>query len=282
MSDAKIRELAGAESKDGVRVNADLSLLPPLSYLSQPFNRGLRLAFSLMWRFRWLTLTLLGFAYLAGIVVINIPMLDIPSDTSALVVMSPMIIPLWLLAAYLLPAFLLLTFFARNPKTRLGFTLLFSNMVLVPVQSYLFSDTRLLLIVGDNGFIALFIALFLAVPWLYFRYRDRLERHARWSTPALLLVMALFYWEGAIGFSTTQVSPEQYTLSGCKSERPVNKHGVKGEPVWSCQLDLSLNGFEYRFPDMRLPDIYLSKEGRDSPERHLEIRHGLFDHFTLR
>lgn len=276
-----------ADQKSGqTMINADLSLLPPFCYLTRPFNRALLASIRLMWRFRWLTLTLLGFSYLAGIVVINIPMLDIASDTSILVVMSPLFVPLWLMAAYLLPTFLLLTFFARNPNTRLGFTLLFSTMVLAPVITVVMSDTRLMLIMGDNGFFFLFLPLFIGFPWLYFRYKDKLLPHARWSSPALVLVIALLYWEGAVGFSTSQISPEQYSISGCKSERPVNKHGVKGDPVWSCQLELSLNGFEYSFPDMPLPDSYLrdpEKTNKDDRKQNvLEIRHGLFDHFTLR
>ena len=263
-------------------IPTDMRLLPPVCYISQPVNRFLQALAKLIWRYPWPVLTLIGFAYLTGIVIVNIPMLEIDSDTAVLVVMSPLIVPLWLMAAYLLPAFLLLTFFARNGKTRLGFSLLFCTMVLVPVLSYLLSDTRLMLIVGDNGFIALFIVLFVGIPWLYFRYEPVLQRYARWSTPALLLLMALFYWEGAIGFSTSHIPPEQYTLTDCRPERPVNKHGVKGAPVWSCRMELTLNGFDYRFPDMHLPDVYLSQEGFQSPKRHLEIRHSLLDHFTLR
>lgn len=285
MSDTRIRGLASVASKDGVRVNADLSLLPPLSYLTKPFNRGLRLVLSLMWRFRWLTLTFLGLSYLAGLVVINIPMLEFPHDAKILVVMAPLILPLILMALYLIPSALLVTFFARNPKTRLRAAVLFCTLVMSTAITTVMSDTRLLLIIGGYSPAVLFLLFFLGIPWLWFRYRESILPHARWSTPVLVVLIAFLYWESQIGFSVTRVSPDQYTLSGLKVERPRNKHGVTGEPFYSVRMDLELNGYHYRFPDMPLPDSYLKHpETADQSEKqhYLEVRHSLFDHFTLR
>lgn len=276
----KIRELAGIEEL-GIQLNGDYSLIWPIGWVTRAFNRGLGAAFRLMFCFPRTTLTLLGIAYLAGIVIINIPMLDVSSEVSFVVATSPMGLPLMLLGAYLLPAFLLLPFFARDPGTRLGFTLIFCNLVLVPAITLVMNDTRLMLIIGDYGFALILLPLFFGFPWLYFRYREKLLQHARWSTPALMLVIALIYWEGAIGFSTTRVDPDQYTITNCKFKRPVNKNGVRGAPIWSCRVDLTLNGFEYTFPDMYLPDSYRNV-GTEKKKNYLEIRHSLFDHFTLR
>ncbi|GAA0698801.1 hypothetical protein GCM10009104_29230 [Marinobacterium maritimum] len=261
-----------SETRDKI-VQMDLSLVAPICYLTETFNALLRGCFRILCRYPRACLSLTGLLYLTGLVLINVPGLEFSIATAFLTLTAPIAMPLGFVLAYMGVGAILLALFARNPATRLPFAALLELLLLGPMLITALSDTRLMLLVGDNGSFVILVAHLCLMPWLFLRYQGWFMRHARWSTPAVLVLVSLIGFESQSGFTTTRISPEYFSLSDCRWERPINGVGVKGKAVQSCDVQLHHEGQEYHFRDVVMPS------GRVS---YLEVRHALVDHFQLR
>ena len=248
----------------------DYSLIAPVGLVTSAIHAFLGRFFRLIVRYPWPALALVGFLYLVGIVLINVPMLDIDRGTSAMVVLSPLLILTWGAVAYMAIALILLSFFARCDSTRLSFAALLVLLFLGPLLILAMGDTRLLLIIGDSYLLV--VAHLVLTTSLFIRARDWFMRHARWSTPALLLLAGLIGFESRGYFYTTEIPRNQFSLHNCETIKAPPGKPDYGPPLRVCDVDLQFNGFEYGFRSMTMPD---------SRVKGMRVRHALFDHFRL-
>ncbi|WP_226661758.1 hypothetical protein [Microbulbifer aggregans] len=249
----------------------DYSLVAPVGVFTTAIHVILGRLFKLVLRYPWPAFALVGLLYLVGIVVINIPMLDIDRGTSALVLLSPLLIVAWGGVAYLFTALVLLSLFARCPDTRLTWSAVLVLLVLGPWLILVLGNTRWLL-PFDQRYLLVVVQM-VGTLLLFIRARHWFKCHARWSTPALLLLVGVICFEWWGYFFTTEIPRERFTLHNCKLiKAPPGKSGIT-PPVRVCDVVLQMDGSEYTFRSMPVPDTAV---------KGMQVRHALFDHYHVR
>lgn len=250
----------------------DLSLLPPVCYLSRAFHRLLDQAKVLFARNRLLILTLLGVSYPLLLIAANVPGLGWPSEATFLIAFSPVFVPVAFFVLYTAALVCLQALFAAEPKTRLLFAAIVLLIVLLPSLVLSLDDTRLLMALGTNGTFFLLLLQLVLVPVIGCRAQHWLIRHSRWSTPVLLTLAVLVWFEGHQGFSVSRTEPRQVRLQHCESISGRTKGYDSHYSYRRCDVYLQGPRGSYHFSNMPVPH---------ADSLILEIRHGIFNHYRL-
>ena len=251
----------------------DLRMLPPVSYITGFCNRVLGRMLMAMLNAPWASLIILLVLYLSALIIVNIPALDIARETIFLVAISPLAIPVFLSLAYLGSSLVLLALFAYNPGTRVSCAIILEVLVIAPMLLMALSDTRLLLMLGDNALFVLIVGNMVAAPWLAFRYDKTVLRHAYLCLPLLLLLTAFIWIESTAGLSYEKISHEHISVIDCEWVRAKSKSGApSGPPIKICDVKVEYRGSDYRFYGMPAPNGNIN---------YMEVRQALFKHFRL-
>uniref|UniRef100_A6W0P5 Uncharacterized protein n=1 Tax=Marinomonas sp. (strain MWYL1) TaxID=400668 RepID=A6W0P5_MARMS len=250
-------------------------LLPPICYLTKPFNRALCAFFEYIFSHFWRGLAVIVGIYIAAVCLVYMPIMDISKQYRFLVVMSPFMIPIVFFLVYMGIAVALLALFAKDPGSRLCCAAIVVATVLGPWVLISLSDTRLFLIFGDYFLAILTIGNLLLIIWLGSRYQAFFLAKAHFCLPVLALMMAFIWFESTQGFSYTKISKDHFTTQNYQRIVPISKNGARGTPYYVCDVLLNYNGFKYVFKDVYVP------KNREAGIQYLELRQAIFQHFSL-
>lgn len=252
----------------------DLSMLPPISYVTGAFNRVLIAILKIVERHLWASIFFVVSAYVAGLIFVISSTQNFSSGTIFLVAFSPIGLPLLFTLGYTGIGAVLLAFFARNPGTRIAFAVILEVLVLAPTLVMTMSDTRALLMAGDLAVLVLIVANMIFVPLLAFHYQASLRRHAYLCLPVLAALVAFNWFESTAGLSYKKIDAEHLTVVDCQWVRPRDRSGAASGPSFMvCDVQVSYNGKERLFHGMPMPP------GRANA--YMEVRQALFKHYRL-
>ena len=249
----------------------DFNMLPPISYLTQGFNRGLARLFN---HFK-ITFSVFFVIYVIALIYVTQLALDVNSGDIFLVVASPFILPVVFFLAYCAIGSLLLAFFAQKPSIRIGFATGLQVLILFPAFLMAMGDTRVLLILMGEYVGAIFIILNLIFfPLFMIRYEKKILRYSYLCSPTLVLIILFIWFEATQSLSYTRIEKTQFSIEECERVYPTNKFGHRtGSSYTVCDVSLDYNGYQYGFQTMVKP--------RGKIE-YMEIRQAIFQHFSLR
>lgn len=242
----------------------DLNLVPPLCYLSRPFNHLLGVLIGSLFHCRWLVLPIVLFGLFIGVVLYP--------DDWFLVLLLPLMALLYSVLTYAGAGIVLLAFAARHPGTRVTFAL----MILVMALQFLLlslSDTRLFLsAANDLLFWMLLLSLVISV-FASLHYGRYLLPYARGATPVLVLVLAVLFFESGwlppTAYRYSRIPAATFEVENCTTQTRWIK--ALGREVSSRYCDLKRSGSE----SVWLKSVLMPDQGFTS----LEIRHGLLNHY---
>lgn len=249
----------------------DLSLLPPVCYLTQPLNRLLLAVKNLISHHRWFVLPVFVVLYILALVMANIPALNWPRDSGFLIFIAPVVLPLGFILAYLGCGIGLLSILARSRETRLLCAAIILMVGLLPFLVLSLDDTWLMMKLGYEAVFILCAVQPILILFLGSRYPLFFLRHAAWCMPVMLLLSALLWLESGQAFSYSHHPSTQFTVRDCQ-RHSVEPDGYDRVHYQLCNVHFFAQERTYNFSDMPVPsDDKLS----------LEIRHALFDHYRI-